>query len=88
MQMGGIFGNVVENDVLTEDLSIDSWSTPAVELSGFEFPSALLIAAVLLLLAFSLVRQGLDEQESRLHASSYVAAMAFGALSLTGAPQL
>ena len=84
IQSGGIFGNVVENDVLTEGLSIDSWSTPSLELSGFEFPTALLIAAVLLLLAISLVRQGLDEQESRLHASSYVAAMAFGALSLTG----
>ncbi len=85
MQMGGIFGNVVENDVRTEDLSIDSWSTPAVELSGLQLPSALLIAALLLLLAVSLIRQGLEEQESRLHASSYVAAMAFGALSLTGA---
>ena len=85
MQMGGIFGNVVENDVLTEDLSIDSWSTPALELSGLQLSSALLIAALLLLLAVSLIRQGLEEQESRLHASSYVAAMAFGALSLTGA---
>ena len=84
MQKGGIFGNVVTNDVLTEDLSIDSWSTPAVELSGIELPSALLVAAVLLLLAVSLVRQGLEEQEGRLHASSYVASMAFGALSLTG----
>ena len=85
MQMGGIFGNVVENDVLTEDLAIESWSTPAVELSGLQLPSALLVAALLLLLALSLMRQGLEEQESRLHASSYVAAMAFGALSLTGA---
>ena len=85
MQMGGIFGNVVENDVLTEDLSIDSWSTPALEISGLQLSSALLIAALLLLLAVSLIRQGLEEQESRLHASSYVAAMAFGALSLTGA---
>ena len=85
MQMGGIFGNVVENDVLTEDLAIESWSTPAVELSGLQLPSALLVSALLLLLAVSLMRQGLEEQESRLHASSYVAAMAFGALSLTGA---
>ena len=84
MQKGGIFGNVVTNDALTEDLDIDSWSTPAVEISGIEFPSALLVAAVLLLLALSLVRQGLEEQEGRLHASSYVASMAFGALSLTG----
>lgn len=85
MQMGGIFGNVVENDVLTQDLSIASWSTPSLELSGLQLPSALLIAALLLILAVSLIRQGLEEQESRLHASSYVAAMAFGALSLTGA---
>jgi hypothetical protein len=85
MQMGGIFGNVVENDLLTEDLAIESWSTPAVELSGLQLPSALLVSALLLLLAVSLMRQGLEEQESRLHASSYVAAMAFGALSLTGA---
>ena len=55
-----------------------------VEISGVEFPSALLVAAVLLLLALSLVRQGLEEDEGRLHASSYVASMAFGALSLTG----
>tara|TARA_B000000557_G_scaffold195646_1_gene160978 strand:- start:260 stop:1543 length:1284 start_codon:yes stop_codon:yes gene_type:complete len=84
MQKGGIFGNVVTNDALTEDLDIESWSTPAVEISGVEFPSALLVAAVLLLLALSLVRQGLEEDEGRLHASSYVASMAFGALSLTG----
>ena len=84
MQKGGIFGNVVTNDALTEDLDIESWSTPAVEISGVEFPSALLVAAVLLLLALSLVRQGLEEEEGRLHASSYVASMAFGALSLTG----
>ncbi len=84
MQKGGIFGNVVTNDVLTEDLDIDSWSTPAVEISGIEFPSAFLVSAVLFLLALSLVRQGLEEEEGRLHASSYVASMAFGALSLTG----
>ena len=72
------------NDALTEDLDIESWSTPAAEISGVEFPSALLVAAVLLLLALSLVRQGLEEDEGRLHASSYVASMAFGALSLTG----
>ena len=74
----------MSNDALTEDLDIESWSTPAVEISGVEFPSALLVAAVLLLLALSLVRQGLEEDEGRLHASSYVASMAFGALSLTG----
>ena len=84
IQRGGIFGNVATNDVLTEELDIESWSTPAVEISGIEFPSAFLVAAVLLLLALSLVRQGLEEQEGRLHASSYVASMGFGALSLTG----
>ena len=84
LQYGGIFGNVVENDVLTADLSIDSWSTPTVEVSGVGFPSAALIALAILLFAVSLLRQGMDEAESRLHASSYVAAMGFGALSLTG----
>ena len=83
-QQGGIFGNIVENDEYEADLSIKSWTMPSVTLSGISLPSAALAALAILFLALSLLRQGLDEAEGRLHASAYVAAMGFGALSLTG----
>ena len=84
IQQGGIFGNIVENDEYESDLSIKSWTMPSVTLSGISLPSAALAALAILFLALSLLRQGLDEAEGRLHASAYVAAMGFGALSLTG----
>ena len=84
VQTGGIFGNILENDNYEADLSIKSWSTPSVTLSGISLPSAALAALAILFLALSLLRQGMDEAESRLHASAYVAAMGFGMLSLTG----
>jgi len=83
-QQGGIFGNVAENDEYEADLSIKSWTMPSVSLSGVSLPSAALAALAILFLALSLLRQGLDEAEGRLHASAYVAAMGFGVLSLTG----
>ena len=57
---------------------------PSVTLSGISLPSAALAALAILFLALSLLRQGMDEAEGRLHASAYVAAMGFGMLSLTG----
>ena len=83
-QLGGVFGNVVENDNYDADLSIKSWTMPSVTLSGIALPSAALAALAILFVALSLLRQGLDEAEGRLHASAYVAAMGFGMLSLTG----
>ena len=84
MQQGGVFGNVLENDNFDAGLSIKSWTAPSVTLSGIGLPSAALAALAILFLALSLLRQGIDEAEGRLHASAYVAAMGFGALSLTG----
>jgi len=81
---GGIFGNVVENDNYDAELSIKSWSLPSITLSGISLPSAALAALAILFLALSLLRQGMDEAEGRLHASAYVASMGFGILSLTG----
>jgi uncharacterized membrane protein len=83
-QQGGVFGNVVENDNLEASLSIKSWSTPSMTLSGISLPSAALAALAILFLALSLLRQGIDEAEGRLHASAYVASIGFGMLSLTG----
>jgi len=83
-QQGGVFGNVAENDNYDADLSIKSWTMPSVTLSGIALPSAALAALAILFAALSLLRQGLDEAEGRLHASAYVAAMGFGVLSLTG----
>jgi len=84
IQYGGVFGNVLDNDVVEADLSIKSWSTPSVTLSGISMPSAVLGALVFLFVALTLLRQGIDEAEGRLHASAYVASMGFGMLSLTG----
>ncbi len=84
VQQGGIFGNVVENDNFAAALSVKSWTTPSIELSGLEVPTAALAALVILFMALSLLRQGMDQSESRLHASAYVAAMGFGMLSLSG----
>ena len=83
-QQGGIFGNVVENDNLEAALSIKSWSPPSITLSGISLPSAAMAALAILFLALSLLRQGMDEAEGRLHASAYVASIGFGMLSLTG----
>ena len=83
-QYGGVFGNIPENDVKESDLAINSWSAPSVSLSGVPLPSAVLAALAILFVALTLLRQGIDEAESRLHASAYVASMGFGMLSLTG----
>ena len=84
LNQGGVFGNVEENDVSQVSLSIKTWSTPSITLSGVSIPSAALVALAILFGALSLLRQGMDESEGRLHASAYVAAMGFGMLSLSG----
>jgi hypothetical protein len=84
MQQGGVFGNLEENDNYAAALSIKSWTTPSVKLSGLAIPTAALAALAILFVALSFLRQGMDEAESRLHASAYVAAMGFGMLSLSG----
>lgn len=73
-----------ENDNYAAELSIKSWTTPSVELSGLTIPTAALVALAILFAALSLLRQGMNEAESRLHASAYVAAIGFGMLSLSG----
>ncbi len=84
MQQGGVFGNLEENDNYAAALSIKSWTTPSVKISGLAIPTAALAALAILFVALSFLRQGMDETESRLHASAYVAAMGFGMLSLSG----
>jgi len=81
---GGVFGNTLENDNLEVDLSIKSWSPATVEISGVTMPAALAAGLVVIFFALSLLRRGLDESESTLHASAYVAAVAFGTISLSG----
>tara|TARA_B100000700_G_scaffold191967_1_gene211429 strand:+ start:93 stop:5147 length:5055 start_codon:yes stop_codon:yes gene_type:complete len=84
IQYGGVFGNVPENDVKESELEINSWSPPSVSLSGVTFPSSILAALAILFVALTLLRQGIDEAEGRLHASAYVASMGFGMFSLSG----
>lgn len=84
MLMGGVFGNSVDNDNLEADLQIKSWTPPTIEISGVSMPAALAAGLAILFMALSLLRQGMDESEGRLHASAYVAAMAFGTISLSG----
>ena len=75
---------MLENDESSVSLKIDSWSTPPAEFAGISLPSAAFAALAILFLALSLLRQGLDDDQDRLHASAYVAAMGFGTLSLSG----
>ena len=83
VQQGGIFGNVLSDDAKQENIPISSWSTPSLDLAGIGIPSAALAFLVLLFGALSLLRQGMDDDQDRLHASAYVASIAFGALSLS-----
>tara|TARA_B100000131_G_scaffold123214_1_gene120371 strand:- start:35009 stop:40135 length:5127 start_codon:yes stop_codon:yes gene_type:complete len=84
VEQGGIFGNLEDNDVSESSIEIASWSTPPAEFAGISLPSAAFAAIAILFLALSLLRQGLDDDQDRLHASAYVAAMGFGTLSLSG----
>jgi hypothetical protein len=86
-----VFGNNDTNDVFEADLKIESWAPPpvAIPLGPYEFniPSALLMSVLILFGSLVLLSRGLDESPNRLHGSAYVAAMAFGTLSLANIAQ-
>ncbi len=82
--IGQVFGNNLSNDKSDVSLQIASWSTPSVDFVGIPLPSAAMAFIVVLFMALSLLRRGMDEDQDSLHASAYVAAMAFGTLSLSG----
>tara|TARA_B100000131_G_scaffold309582_1_gene340265 strand:- start:681 stop:5891 length:5211 start_codon:yes stop_codon:yes gene_type:complete len=81
-------GNNPENDIHSDSLEIDSWSTPSVDFAGIPLPSSFAAFLVIFFFALSLLRQGTDDDQNRLHASAYVAAMAFGTLSISGVSTL
>jgi len=81
-----VFGNNLTNDINSLDLTIESWTTPpvAIPIGDYEFkiPSAFMAGLLVLFAALVLLSRGLDEDQDRLHASAYVASMAFGIISL------
>ena len=81
-----VFGNNLTNDVSEVDLRIESWTTPPVVIPigdyEFKIPSAFMAGLLVLFAALVLLSRGLDEDQDRLHASAYVASMAFGIISL------
>ncbi len=79
-----VFGNNLSNDQNAVSLEISSWSTPPIDFIGIPLPSAAIASIVVLFMALSLLRRGIDEDQDSLHASAYVAAIAFGTLSLSG----
>ena len=76
-------GNNPDNDQVTTSLEIDSWAAPGIEFAGIPLSSALVAFAVIFLLSLSLLRQGMEDDQDKLHASAYIAAMSFGTLSLS-----
>lgn len=79
-----VFGNNLTNDKRDVSLEIDSWATPSVDFVGIPLPSAFAGFLVLLFVTLSLLRRGMEDDQDALHASAYIAAMAFGILSLSG----
>jgi hypothetical protein len=81
-----IWGNNATNDNASAALVMSSWGPPSVvlDLSGFPItlPLVAVLGLLLLLAAFSFLRRGLDEKPNHLHMSAYLAAAAFGTLSL------
>lgn len=81
-----IGGNNATNDNSSAALEISSWGPPGldVNLSGvtITLPITLILGILLILSAFSFLRRGLEEQPNRLHMSAYIAAAAFGTMSL------
>ena len=76
-------GNNPDNDQVTTSLEIDSWAAPGIEFAGIPLSSALVAFVVIFLLSLSLLRQGMEDDQDKLHASAYIAAMSFGTLSLS-----
>jgi hypothetical protein len=81
-----VWGNNATNDNASATLEISSWGPPSVvlDLSGFPItlPLVAVLGLLLLLAAFSFLRRGLNEKPNHLHMSAYLAAAAFGTLSL------
>jgi hypothetical protein len=81
-----IWGNNATNDNASAALVISSWGPPSVvlDLSGFPItlPLVAILGLLLLLAAFSFLRRGLNEKPNHLHMSAYLAAAAFGTISL------
>ena len=81
-----IWGNNATNDNASAALVTSSWGPPSVvlDLGGFPItlPLVTVLGLLLLLAAFSFLRRGLDEKPNHLHMSAYLAAAAFGTLSL------
>ena len=79
-------GNNATNDNALAALEVSSWGPPGLDLnlSGvtISLPITIIIGLLLLYFALSFLRRGLDEQPNRLHMSAYIAAAAFGTLSL------
>ena len=81
-----VFGNNVTNDIYNASLPIASWSPPSLALSagGFEFsiPLVSILGLLVLLGSLSMLQRGMEGNPNRLHLSSYVAAAAFGMISM------
>jgi hypothetical protein len=82
--IGQVFGNNITNDKNEASLEIASWSTPSVDFVGIPLPSAFAGFLALFFVALSLLRRGMEDEQDQLHGSAYIAAMAFGTLSLSG----
>jgi len=86
-----VFGNNASNDVFEANLEIESWAPPpvAIPLGPYEFniPSALLLSVLILFGSLVMLSKGMDENPNQLHGSAYLAAMAFGMLSLANIAQ-
>ncbi len=84
----GVKGNDISNDILSKDMSVDSWSPPKYVLTvgsnSFDIPISLFMSIFFLLAGLYLYRNGLlDFTPSYVLLSSYVFAAGFGALALT-----
>ena len=81
-----VFGNNLTNDVYEANLNMESWAPDPVVIPigayEFEIPLAIIAGALVLFGALVLLSRGMDEEPNRLHASAYVASMAFGIFTL------
>ncbi|MDP6986088.1 MAG: hypothetical protein QGH38_02580 [Candidatus Thalassarchaeaceae archaeon] len=81
-----VFGNNITNDVSDVNLEIQSWTTPPVVIPigdyEFKISSAFIAGLFVLFGALVLLSRGLEENPNSLHASAYLASMAFGIISL------
>ena len=83
-----IFGNNLTNDERNKSLQIKSWGppSPVLSIAGFPLPLPIVgfLGFVILLFAISMTRRAVEnDSHKRLHASAYLAAAAFGTMSLS-----